>query len=153
VNNLGGGLRFCFLIVAVFFSACDWQMKDQVSSAQYSSYSEAVQADAVAKGWIPSFLPQSAKNIIEWHNVETDRTRVEFSFDTKNDRQWIEQSFTLITNAQTAKLKQELLVSRGASINSKGTIQFFELTKIQGERGFLAVNHEQERAQYWSRSR
>jgi hypothetical protein len=144
-------VRFELLFLAVLLVGCDSRWSDQVSSSQYSSLSEAVGANAVAKGWIPDFLPKSATNIIEWHNVEIDRSRVEFSFDTKADGKWIEPLFKPVPDSQAEHLKRELLQSRGATIRSRENLRFYELSGHQGEHGYLAVNYGQGRAQYWTR--
>ena len=138
--------------LATICVACDWELKDQVSHSRYANYAEAVQADAIAKGWVPQFLPRTATNIMEWHNVETDRSRVEFSFDAKTDAEWLTVWFKPITDSRTKTLHRQVLRSRGATIESHGPFSFYELAKPIGERGYLAISHDKGRAQYWSHS-
>jgi hypothetical protein len=139
------------LTVAAACSACNWEWKDQVVQARYANYAEASRADAISKGWIPDFLPKSATNILEWHNVETDRSRTEFSFDTMTDSEWVTRFFKPAMESQAKLLNRELLQSRGATISLQGTLRFFELSERKGEQGYLAINYEQGRAQYWTR--
>jgi hypothetical protein len=140
-----------FLILTVMLVGCDLRWSDRVSVSQFADVSEAVRANAVAKGWIPDFLPKSATNIIQWHNVEIDRSRVEFSFDAKADRDWIETLFKPVTDSRVELLSRELLESKGATIRPRRELRFFELSAPHGEKGYLAINYDQGRAQYWTR--
>ncbi len=145
--------RAAVLGLAAICGACNWQSHDQVSLSQYTDHTNAVQSGAVAKGWVPEFLPVTATNILEWHNIETDRTRVEFSFDTTVDSDWITNLFTSITNARAKSLRRELMLSRGAAINARGTLHFYELTNNPSEQAYLAIDYQKGRAQYWSRTK
>lgn len=139
------------LLLVMLLVGCDSQWGNQVSIMKYSNLSEAVSANAVAKGWIPDFLPKSATNIIVWHNVEINRMRVEFSFDTESDGPWFETLFDPVTDSRSDLLKFELLRTRGATVHLRGDLHFFELSKHPAEQGYLAINHDQSRAQYWTR--
>lgn len=144
-------VRWIFGLLGAFvLTACSWVALDQVSCAKFSDLEEAVLADAVAKGWVPDFLPKSTHDIFEWHNVEQDKTRVEFSFDVQQDVDWIKLLFEPILNERKVALMDEVLFSREASIQRKGHTEFFELSSRKGERGFLFINYTQGRAQFWS---
>jgi hypothetical protein len=140
--------------LAIVCTACnqDWkEWKDRVSLSRYSDRTQVVEAGAIAKGWIPEFLPRTATNILEWHNVETDRTRVEFSFDVKTDRDWLDRFFRPVAGSGAKSLKRELLRSRGATINEDGNLQFYQHSEMERDQGYLAINNDQGRAQYWTR--
>ena len=47
-------------------------------TASYATYSDAEQAGAVARGWIPAFVPHSATEIREAHELDTNRQWVRF---------------------------------------------------------------------------
>lgn len=145
--------RVEFVVVAVMLVGCNSGWNDQVSVSKYSNLAEAVRSNAVAKGWIPELLPKSATNIIEWHNVEIDRLRVEFSFDAKADGQWIEALFKRVTDSRAEILKRGLLQSRGATIRSREKLWFYELSEPKTEYGYLVVNYDQGRAQYWTQAK
>jgi hypothetical protein len=45
----------------------------------YSTYSEARLAGAVERGWIPSFVPTSARNLKDSHDLDTSRQTLRFT--------------------------------------------------------------------------
>lgn len=45
----------------------------------YASYSELQAADAGARSWMPAWLPRSATDICDWHNLDTNATLIAFS--------------------------------------------------------------------------
>lgn len=47
----------------------------------YPTFKEAVSDGAVARGWIPEWLPKSAVEIHERHNLDTNRSMLAFRFD------------------------------------------------------------------------
>jgi hypothetical protein len=50
-------------------------------SAEYESFGDAVRAGAVGpNGWIPEFLPKSAEQIVERHNIDTNESSLTFQF-------------------------------------------------------------------------
>ena len=49
--------------------------------AVYNSYDDAVRAGAVGPNmWIPEFLPKSASQIVERHNIDTNESSLTFQF-------------------------------------------------------------------------
>lgn len=45
----------------------------------YSTYSEAQSAGAVEKGWVPSFVPSSARDLEDTHDLDTTRQTLRFT--------------------------------------------------------------------------
>jgi len=43
-----------------------------ISESTYASYGDVASDDAFTRGWVPRFLPQSATNIQERHNLDTN---------------------------------------------------------------------------------
>jgi hypothetical protein len=50
-------------------------------SYNYVNYSEMIESKAHIKGWIPKIMPASAKNIHEWHDIDTNLGYGSFEFD------------------------------------------------------------------------
>jgi hypothetical protein len=46
----------------------------------YKSYSEAVSAGAVSRGWVPNWLPEQASDILEVHNIDSNAVMLRFSY-------------------------------------------------------------------------
>ncbi len=38
----------------------------------YATYEDIIAAGAIKRGWVPEFIPQSATNIVEQHNIDTN---------------------------------------------------------------------------------
>jgi hypothetical protein len=149
--NMTSWRTFFCLALSGLLVACDYTSQSRSPPAKYANRSEVVRSELIAKGWIPEFLPNTATNIVEWHNVETDRSRVEFSFDSISDNEWIHTYFSYIFDSRTNTLKHDVLLSKGASISLHGDLQYYELTKPSGEVGYMLVNLSERRAQYWSK--
>lgn len=69
-----------YFCIALLFtvSACD--RFDTVES-EYSDSVEAINSGAIERGWIPAFLPASAREIREKHNLDTNEVWVHFLID------------------------------------------------------------------------
>ena len=48
---------------------------------KYDKYQAVVADDAIGRGWIPSFLPESATDITEQHSIDTNVGYVTFTAD------------------------------------------------------------------------
>lgn len=51
----------------------------EVVQTQYATAEEAKADGAIARGWLPVWLPEDAKNIIEIHDVDTNESTFSFS--------------------------------------------------------------------------
>ncbi len=51
----------------------------EVPTAFYKDRGEAASDGAMSRGWIPEFLPNSATNICEQHDIDTNRGAIAFS--------------------------------------------------------------------------
>lgn len=47
----------------------------------YQTFEAAVTAGAVSKGWVPAWLPKSANEIHEKHNLDTNQSMLAFRFN------------------------------------------------------------------------
>jgi hypothetical protein len=56
----------------------------EIQRTFYASYEEAKKSGAFERGWLPEYLPRSAKNIHEEHNLDTNQGWAEFEFDVKD---------------------------------------------------------------------
>lgn len=51
-------------------------------TSRYETYEAARRAGAMDQGrWIPSFLPQSSRNIVETHDIDTNQLEITFEYD------------------------------------------------------------------------
>lgn len=49
---------------------------DEQPRSAYESFGEAEKAGAVARGWIPSYVPASASSIVEVHDIDVNVQRI-----------------------------------------------------------------------------
>ena len=47
----------------------------------FATFSEMEAAGLIAAGWLPEFLPRSAKQIEETHNIDTNEVSATFTYD------------------------------------------------------------------------
>jgi hypothetical protein len=66
------------MLVVIFMSYFE------IQRTFYANYDEAKKSGAFERGWLPKYLPRSAKNIHEVHNLDTNQGWAEFEFDVKD---------------------------------------------------------------------
>lgn len=72
-------LVILLLFIIAGFTGCE---RMETMDATYPNYEAAMKATTVGVGkWIPEFLPPSAKNIHERHNIDTNEVWLFFNFD------------------------------------------------------------------------
>lgn len=68
-------MRVIFVLF-LFVAGC----KESFES-HYPTYDAAI-ADGAKRGWLPEWLPKSATDIHEWHNIDTNATIASFAYGT-----------------------------------------------------------------------
>jgi hypothetical protein len=83
--------RFSIVLIAALVGGCDWLllMSHEMLESHYATYEEVIRDGAVVRGWIPAFLPHSAEQIREVHNIDTNEAWVFFEF-AEEDRPTLE---------------------------------------------------------------
>lgn len=76
-----------FLLLIVGGVAVKAHTENMVSTL--ATYEEAEEASAVHRGWIPAFVPRSAGEIREVHNVDTNRQWLRFTVDEVEAQQMV----------------------------------------------------------------
>jgi len=66
------------LLIVAIRKACDFLSED--FDSYYATYQEAVDDGGIKRGWIPEIVPESASEIRECHNIDTNETQMEFQF-------------------------------------------------------------------------
>ncbi len=126
------------LIAAALIAACSLI---DTQSASYADY-RAVEANgAIGRGWIPAFLPESATDVREKHNLDTNTKLVRFDFDA-GDLETLTQACPPTQHIVPPTLNanwwpDDLQDSVGA---------FFH---CEGGRAYLAVDATNMRAYFW----
>ena len=66
--------QFVVMILCCALTGCGEDVE-----SHYASYSELQAADAGARSWMPAWLPPSATDIRDWHNLDTNATLIAFT--------------------------------------------------------------------------
>lgn len=85
------------LAVVLLSASCE---RMETTESMYPDARAAINAGAIQRGWIPAFLPSSAKEISEKHNLDTNEVWLRFSMDA-SERSSIEKSCRQIRLAET----------------------------------------------------
>jgi hypothetical protein len=65
------------VLVLAMISACErWEVPEE----SYASREEVVRRDAIDRGWIPTWIPESAREIHEVHNIDTNVSQLAFAY-------------------------------------------------------------------------
>lgn len=65
---------FATTILLLLLLGCNEQIDES-----YSTYSDAKRAGAVERGWIPPFVPTSARDLEDSHDLDTNRQTLRFT--------------------------------------------------------------------------
>lgn len=143
------GLRYfaCFSSIclsALLLVSCG---QDAVTS-HYKTYSEVQKAGVIEKGWIPDFLPTSAVDIKEIHNVELDASRVEFTFKTEDSG--FLKFFTEADNSSKAEILRGARLDVWSHLKEHDKLRVY-IRNSPGVAGYLVIDFSINRAQYWDK--
>lgn len=75
-----------FLPVTIPLQIFNKKNEDGIARNYYSTYKDAAHASASKTGWLPSFVPQTASNIVIAHNFDTGRHFISFRVDSDSIR-------------------------------------------------------------------
>jgi len=131
----------------------------ETTTSHYSNYKKAAEDGVVERGWLPRNLPDSAYDIIETHNIDTNELWVKFQFSQTDINSFLSQC------AETANLRlpsartriiatwwPETLTDRGGE-RLPSTMQMYRCSKMphaQSEFDASVVLDAQEQiAWYW----
>lgn len=72
-----------FIILGLVVGCEQWS-KETIDN-HFASLTETEAKDTMNRGWIPSWLPQTATDIFETHNIDSNAIMLRFSFPAHND--------------------------------------------------------------------
>jgi hypothetical protein len=143
------GLSFLVFVALHLMKAVD------VTSVAYGSYAEAKSSQAIGEGkWLPTWLPNSAAEIKETHNIDTNETWLQFKFS---------HPLTVPEASCQAIPREQLKFPLGASIEkfpdfarksisvlqSDVTLQFYRCHEDKRDERFLAIHPTSQVAYSW----
>ena len=92
-----------FLVFTTPFMIGCLRLFEETPSKIYQNYEEVIADGAIQRGWIPEFLPVSAVNIFEKHNLDTNESILKFNFDT-TELETLRQHCQPVNTTTTPKL-------------------------------------------------
>ena len=112
-----------------------------VMDESYASWPDAERAGAIRRGWVPAFVPASAHDIRDIHNLDTNAQTLEFSTNPSDVQAMVAglRSVSAKDRSAAAELSRDL----GLAGSSKAYVVCSEPLN-----GTLLVNHESGRAVY-----
>lgn len=93
----GTVFTFYTLLLVAFACGCNEQL-----TVSYATAAEAKAAEAILRGWIPSSLPTTARDIHESHDLDTNRGEGEFHFD-RSESASFKVKLALLTNDHVSR--------------------------------------------------
>lgn len=117
-------------------------------SSEYKSYGELQSAPASARAWLPEFLPSSATDIREEHNLDTNAIVGEFRFD-RRDLDTMLANFVVLPDedAKKAKGQAKKLAKR---VRISKTARAFQWKPDTKGRGVVVVDSQELSAVFWT---
>lgn len=106
----------------------------------YATYAEAERAGAVERGWIPAFVPRSATEIEEVHDLDTNWQRLRYRAPVE-DLQAMVESMRRLTREEAERMGGDV---------SGGALQIYRDTTMEAGAACVAVDFRQAVASAWT---
>lgn len=132
------------VILAVLLAGCNENMR-----ASYETYAEAEADGAISRGWIPAYVPPSATQIMEVHNLDVNTQRIRFNAPLA-DLQLMVEGMRMVPRSELPKSTNYLPPIDGDWIGKSGTSLRFYVAINGGAARCVAVDWKAQRAYGWS---
>lgn len=57
--------------------------------SHYPTYADAQRDGAISRGWIPAWVPESALDIYDWHDLDTNTTLLALTYGSENPAEFL----------------------------------------------------------------
>ena len=136
------------LIAAVAILAMSACKACERPMSHYATRAEAVSAGAFDRGWLPSLVPASARELVEQHDIDTNETWLSFAF-RPHDRDPLRAACTRKTaNDIQFPRAVDWWPSTLTRPDSGANVDFFSCPE-DGFRAHLAVHRSSDIAWFW----
>lgn len=122
------------IVLLMLVSACDERVEEA-----YPTWSEANRAGAVERGWVPPFVPSTAREISDSHDLDSNRQTLRFTVSPSE----VPPMVAGLPRVPNAEMVAELRRKHGFSSVAKAY-----LVCLRSPKGALVVDHESGRAIY-----
>ena len=93
ITSLVSLVAFSFLLLSSF----------ETYRTNAANYDELVASGLIEKGWVPHYIPKSAIDIHEQHNIDSNRVSMDFKYDPNAQDMAIEECTLLVENHKGVK--------------------------------------------------
>ncbi len=134
------------LLVLLILSACDSM---EMPERAYDSKAEVVRDGAIQRGWVPQWLPETARDIREKHDLDTNISQLTFRFDALGPEQLAESCRPI--DREAVPMPRKTLVDWWPSElrDSPATSFSFHACADDSSTAYLAIDERQRRACFW----
>jgi hypothetical protein len=114
----------------------------------YPSYESANVSGAMKRGWIPGWLPKSARNINEAHSIDTNESLLSFEFQAAD---WKSIQHRCVGIAHSAVREPGIQAEWWPRVLPESALPADQLGYYSCENGsaFMAANYLEGHAYYW----
>lgn len=129
-------MRSATAVLLLSLGACSTQVEEA-----YPTWADAERAGAVERGWIPTFVPSSARDIRESHDLDSNRQTLRFTARSSDVRAMVEElrPVSIENEREVVKLSR----THGFAVESEAYVVCSNPLK-----GALVVDRESGRALY-----
>lgn len=117
----------------------------------YRTYHDAVADGAIARGWLPAWLPPTATDIVEWHNLDTNATFASFNYGSA-------ATLTFLSKCEPTSRRPLRSQPRSASWpRDWSDLQFYSCVektrfadgRVEVRETWVAIDRKRTRAYFW----
>jgi len=141
------GMRL-FVIASVLIITCTACTEQQ--EASYADLAAAERAGAIQRGWVPDWLPQSARGLREVHNLDTNQNMLAFRYDP-SDQLAVPKSCSPVRPSEVPPIPFAASWWPSDVPPSKFVTHRHAFFSCETGRAFLALSASEGEAYYWRR--
>jgi hypothetical protein len=130
------------LVLCVATAGCAWI---EQPSSHFTDREEALEAGMFAKGWLPEWLPASAKNLREKHNMDTNASVLRFEFNASTD----EPPFGVACESTTPDRIARPRVDAWWWPDTDALLSMPKLYECRDDSGYFTIPAEGDIAYFW----
>ena len=137
------------MMLPIVFAGCGLDMTDE---NHYSNLEEVKADGAIMRGWIPDCIPASAKDIHEWHNLDSNECFGSFSFEKEEYAEFTEEIVKLAPVGSGFKIQLDKRMDWPYRFPRKATPSDLESNGFglfTCDNIYLAVNGSAGHAYFW----
>lgn len=136
----------CIVILVLSTFACREDFE-----TSYRTYHDALADGAITRGWLPAWLPPTATDIVEWHDLDTNATFASFDYGSA-------PTTTFLSTCEPTSRTPLPSQPRSASWpRDRSDLQFYSCAektrfadgRVEVREAWVAIDRKRTRAYFW----